>query len=241
MIIVCPKCKSRLRAKKEALGRILCCPKCSQRIDTTKLGPKSKPPVATVSMWYYKKEGWFKDEEIGPVSEDTFLNLVRRRQIKNMTLVRSPEFTSNQWQNFRNISILKLEAAQRIRREVEKQAEIDRLNRENIKQENLQRLRVIIQDAIADGQITQSEKKLIDQFTKTAGLSRNDVQHILAIEGKRLIDEIVAEALSDGVLTPDEEARIQAFSTGLGIPLKHDALTLDLIELSRLCWLFDSC
>jgi DNA-directed RNA polymerase subunit M/transcription elongation factor TFIIS len=241
MVITCPHCGKRLQAKEQAIGRILPCPSCKKDIDTSEAVEAAKRQELQPSLWHYMKEGWLKDEEVGPISEDEFVSLVRTGKVKTMTIVRSPQFTDNCWQNFKNVNFMAVEASYRKRREAERAAEQQRLARENIKQENLQRLRLLIRDVIADGRITQSEQQLLDQFAMTAQLSKTEVEHILRVEGKRLMDLIVAESLADGVFTPDEEARVQGVSAGLRIPMQFDDVTSDLIELSRLCWLFESC
>lgn len=241
MIIVCPKCTTRLRVPPNAARRVAPCPKCSQPIDMREFSEADVHSHTVGSTWYYMKEGWFKDQEVGPISEDSFLSLAKRGQMKKLTAVRSPEFTNNQWQNFHTINVSKLEAAQRSRRMAARQAELERLERQRIKQDNLDKLRQFIQEAIADGNISDSERELIAQFSAQARISGAEVQHILSVEGKRLLDSIVQEAIADGVITPEEEATILSFSKGLGIPLEHDPETEDVLELSRLCWLFNSC
>ncbi len=238
MIISCPHCGKRLQAKEQAMGRVLPCPTCKRPIDTNQAVEAAKLAPST---WFYMKEGWLKDEEVGPVSEDLFVSLVRTRKIKDLTVVRSPEFTQNQWKNFREIGFVAVEANHRRRREAARVAEEQRLQRENIRKENLDRLHSLVREVLADGKIDESEQQILDQFAATAQLSKSEIERIVKVEGKRLVDSIVQESLADGVYTPDEEATVHAISESLGIALQFDQDTADRIELSRLCWLFERC
>ena len=100
MVITCPHCGKRLQAKEQAIGRILPCPSCKKDIDTSEAVEAAKRQELQPSLWHYMKEGWLKDEEVGPISEDDFVSLVRTGKVKKMTIVRSPQFTDNCWQNF---------------------------------------------------------------------------------------------------------------------------------------------
>lgn len=238
MLVLCPGCSTQLQIDAQHLGQALQCPLCSQQF----IAPQPPPPIADApSTWRYMKEGWFGDENVGPIGDEQFIDLVRRRKIKPETLVLSPEFTRSQWLNLSQLDLRPVEARILQRHDARRRQEEEKLEHERIRKENFDRLRNLVVQVVSDGVITPDEHGLIAQFAAQIPTDEATVRRMIELEGSNLLSTILQESLQDGVFTPDEEERLTQTAANLNIPLTFEDQTADAIELAKLSWLFNSC
>lgn len=175
-------------------------------------------------------------QDIGPISDEEFFELVDNGVISDNSDVRSPELTGDEWFPLYEVRI---DYAREILQQ--RKAELRRLNaiREHQKQiraENQSRIRSLIRAAISDGTITENEKTQITAFAERTRLKPDEVSEILRTESQQLVDQMIDESLDDGILEPAEERHIVKCAKRLGLALILDSARKRKVELSRFAW-----
>ncbi len=236
MASICSFCSQKIRLRPEQVGQRCKCPKCGK---TIRLLTNAATDVTSQlrSTWYYTKSKMvILREDVGPVSDDKFLDLVDRQVLGELSDVRSPDITGDEWVP---LSLGMIAGARELQQQ--RVAEIERLNainqrKELVRRENQSRIRNLIRGAISDGVLSSSEQSEISKFAERAKLDAQEVSDVLRAESKKLVFQLLEESLDDGILDPDEERKIAKYAKGLGVPLElNDQQTMQ-ISLSRIAW-----
>ncbi|HYJ15926.1 MAG TPA: hypothetical protein VE170_10590, partial [Candidatus Limnocylindria bacterium] len=94
---ICSFCEQVIQIKREHIGRRTGCPKCRRAI---LLFPNKDLNIddRLSSTWYYRRERLLlRAEDIGPISDEQFVELVRQGDIRVDTEICSQEITRSQW------------------------------------------------------------------------------------------------------------------------------------------------
>ncbi len=76
-------------------------------------------------------------------------------------------------------------------------------------------LATLVKRAMSDGAINQTEREELNKAFRQSALSPADVQQVL----QEYLQLVKAEVMADGVVTPEERARVVALVDQLKIPL----------------------
>lgn len=236
-IFSCSYCAQQVKLKPEQIGKVTRCPKC-QNVVWPFANKKSDIASKLTSSWQYMRDRLLrKPGATGPIVDTEFLSLVADGTIFPEAQVNSPTFTQGQWVELKsvNLKLVELQIRQR-------SAEAKRVLREQeratrAKAANRQKLVRAIQQAVSDGRVSLKEREQIFAFRKAAGISENEVSEVLAEESEKLLQKVVQECLEDGVLEPEEKARISSIASGLGVDLVLSNADQHRFAIAEFAWL----
>ncbi|QDV84968.1 HIRAN domain protein [Stieleria magnilauensis] len=240
LVFICSYCEKPIRYQAAQQGRRGKCPKCEKPV--VLVDNKSKvADDALSSSWFYQRMRLLRGrEDVGPISDLEFLEMVKKGHIAAGDEVKSPELTKGKW-----VEVSKLKLAVVSERINQRDAERKRRTNAQIRQqkadqENRAKLKRGIRSAIESGRISSQHRQAIENFALAAGIPEDEVQETIASQSKQLIREVFEEALEDGILEPREEQQLSQLAISLGVELefaKEDELR---ISVCRLAYELDS-
>ncbi len=236
ILFTCSFCEQQIKITKTHVGRRIKCPKC---IRTVFLFPNRNQNIDSLltSSWYYNRPRLlFGSDQIGPISDEQFVQLVRAGEIDDDFEVSSPQLTGSQTVNAGriNFSIIQEQIEQR-------HAELQRRQRKEARKQAIaidsrERLARAIVSAVSDGQVTLREREQLLQFAQAARIPEEEVETLLRAEAKRLCDALIEECICDGILDPAEKQRISELAVGLGLTLTFTPEQSRRLEMCELAW-----
>lgn len=236
LVFICPFCSKKLSLNETHIGKRGRCPQCGNYV---RLFPNQSSDVRQKldAVWFYTKPKLLVlTKDVGPISNQAFLELVDNNVIKSNSDIRSPELTSDEWYPLDDVNLsVARELAAQLAAETNRLQQIQQ-RREAAARENRERIRRLIRDAIADGDLTSRESASIDEFATRARISLEEVQAIVTSEGEQLLSQLIDDALEDGVLEPCEERQIASYSKNLGVPLRLTEQQERTMQLAKFAW-----
>lgn len=236
LIYRCSFCSQKIQFLPKDKGRKAKCKKCQAAIF---LLPNSKIDIrpALDSTWWAKvpKKIVFS-ETVGPMSVVDFVGMFNEKKLNANCEVKSTQHTGDQWMIFDAGIMPPLVDAAKVISAESKRIEALATRRQEVDNENKDKLRKFIKQAVSDGVLSTSERSKISEFASKAKLEEQVVLKILQRESNELIASMLADALEDGILAPDEEERIRDFSAGLGVKINPSPKQARQIVLSRRAW-----
>jgi len=97
-----------------------------------------------------------------------------------------------------------------------------------------------VDEVIADGKLDKKEKELLEKLQKRLRLSDNIARNIYSKKATSYLENYLKSAISDERLSPDEENELQNIAQNLGVTLKYDEKTKELLDKYRLYWLIEN-
>ena len=97
-----------------------------------------------------------------------------------------------------------------------------------------------VDEAIADGKLDDKERDFLNKLQTRLKLPDNIVKTIYSKKSSEYIQNYLKSAVSDERLSPDEEMEMNIIAQNLGITIKFDEKTKDLIDKFRLYWLIEN-
>jgi hypothetical protein len=237
-IFICSYCEQAIKFRDEQEGKRISCPKCKKTVWV--FDNRSVPINARLtSTWMYERRqflGLLGSKMVGPIPDSEFLELVTMGEIQGEFYVQSPELTQNQevQANRVNLSIVREMCNQRY-------AEEQRLRNVRSREEqrstkNRDTLLLGIKKAIADGNLSLTERNQLSAFASKVGIAESEVQSILLRESSSLLSEVIEEALADGFIDDKENENISRIAIGLGVTLELSKDQQFRLALARTAW-----
>jgi tellurite resistance protein len=96
--------------------------------------------------------------------------------------------------------------------------------------------RKAVSAAIADGRLTDDERRALDEAALAMGLTDAARDAVNKDVIGRMIQGRYDEALSDRVLSPDEDRELNDLASALGVTITHDAATESHLNAYRMMW-----
>lgn len=239
-IFICSFCEKPIRFRQDQRGRRGKCPNCGRAVVLVSNRFENVDDQLT-TRWYYRKVRLLRRcEDIGPLDDIKFLELIKTKQIENSTEVMSPELTKGQWGKLRQVklTVIQERVTQRQAEETRRKSWEDR--RRQISIENRLKLKRAIRGAIETGRLSSGQRETIEQFSIKAAIPEVELRAMLASECEGLVKEVFEEALDDGILEPNEEEQLSRLSISLGVNLKFSDFDRRRIALCRLAYQLDS-
>jgi tellurite resistance protein/DNA-directed RNA polymerase subunit RPC12/RpoP len=237
-IFICSFCEQSLKFRSDQEGKRVRCPKCNNFVwlfDNRSALIASK----LSSSWTYERPkllGLLGSQMIGPITDSEFLSLLARGEIQRDANVMSPELTMNQEVPLAkiNISFIREMCNQRA-------AEEQRLKKLRIResQKNIRNRETLLQGirkAISDGNLSLNERNKLQAFAEQTGIPNSELENLLRSESTALMNQVVDEAISDGIYDEKENERLSAIAIGLGLTLQFSKDQQFRIELARIAW-----
>ncbi|MCA9218356.1 MAG: hypothetical protein KDB27_35045 [Planctomycetales bacterium] len=235
-LFICSFCSKKIRTKPADVAKRARCGNCKAIV---RIFHNANTDIRSnlQSQWYYTRTKMFVvQEDVGPISDEEFLRLVDEGTIGSKNDIRSPEITKDEWFPFDEVNLQGARELVAQRLAESKRLEELRIRRQRITEANRDRIRKLIRLAIEDGVISSQERTVIDKFATNAKLPTAEIAEILKNESSQLIEQVVADALDDGILEPEEERRIFNYAKGLGVELQFNDETAKAIALSKYAW-----
>ncbi|TWU67658.1 HIRAN domain-containing protein [Crateriforma conspicua] len=232
----CSFCEKPIRFRPDQQGQRGRCPSCKRSVV---LVPNGRGDVEEFlsSTWFYQRTRILRGrEEIGPIPDTEFLEMVQKEHITVGDPVKSPQMTKGQWVDFSRINLQSVSDRIEQRLAERKRREAVELRRVKVGQENRQKLKRGIRSALQGGGLSSRHRQAIEKFAIEAGIAESEIQETIAVESRGLVREVFEEALQDGILEPSEEQRLSQLAVSLGVELKfsHDDRTR--IAMSQLAY-----
>lgn len=235
-VFVCSYCDQALKFESEQAGKSFNCPNCKKRV-WVYANRNQVIDSALSSRWYFKRPRFLlPDETIGPIPDDQFLAVIDSPDSERIIAVRSPEFTKENWIDLADVKVelVRARVEQRLA-EQRRRARIER-KRQEANAKNRQTLMQAIKTAVSDGTVTLNERSKLFTFAEKAGIPGNEVESLLKSESEKLLQNVIEECLSDGLLEPHEKQRIGDLATGLGLCLVFSREQERRIKLCDFAW-----
>jgi hypothetical protein len=231
-LFICSFCEQQMKITPAHVGRRIQCPKCTRAVF---LYPNRDHVIDSLlsSIWYYQRPRLlFGSEEVGPITDTQFIQLIRAGQIESDFDIRSPELTRNEV-----IAAARINVAVIQERIDQRNAESQRRQKKDGRKQavaanNMQRIMRGVATAVSDGQITFREREKLFEFARAAKIAESEVESLLQSESRRLLDALIEECLNDGILDPIEKQRIGDLAGGLGLTVE---LTPDQSRRLEIC------
>lgn len=216
----CSFCEQTFTIRPEHVGKRIRCPKCQAPVWVFPNRTESIDGLLATTWHYRKPKIIFGHTEIGPLSSEAFVDLVRREILNSSCDVMSPDFTASEWVELAqvNLAVVQARIAQRAAEAQRQQKITDR--RAAAQSANWQTLMRAIKAAISDGQVTFNERNQLLDFAAKANIPDHEVTTLLNTESRKLVEAIVEESIEDGILEPNERIRIGELANGLGVELR---------------------
>jgi len=240
LIFVCPYCDKRIRYRVEQDGHSGKCPGCGERVYLI----NSDNPASLDSLrseWFYRQPRLLISSRMeGPVADDKFLKLVERGEIQGATEIMSPQRTSGEWISLADFNVSRVQCAVR-QRDAEGKRKVRELQKKTKREAaNRARLRRAIREALEGGGITVKKKEQVIRLGEKFGIPHDEIDLVIATESEELLREIFEDALSDGILEPEEESQISQTAAALGVQLSFSENDTRRIALCRLAYSLDT-
>lgn len=174
--------------------------------------------------WSYRRRRLLlPPEQIGPISDERFIELIRKEEIQTNTEVASPQITKSQWVEAARIPLQALHDRVEQRKAEKLRAERKEKRQRDVAAHNRQLLNRAISAAVADGRVSLNERKQLLDFARAAKIPDSEVDSLLTTESDRFLQSLIEDAIEDGILDEAEKQRISEFATGLGLSLSFTA------------------
>jgi DNA-directed RNA polymerase subunit RPC12/RpoP len=235
-VYVCSFCGHKIRYGKQHEGRKAKCGKCAAVVF---LLPNTKTDIRSQlsSTWWVKiPKKLILSETVGPLTEMEFLGMVSDGRFNGSCEVKSPTFTSDEWVVFNQQFVAQVQCTAKVLKAESARINQARERRQKADNENRNRLRKFVKQAVSDGVLSTSERSKIDEFAKKAKFDSAFVDEILKNETDEIIASLIDDALEDGILSPDEQSRINSFARGLKTKLRLSQDQKTALVTSRLAY-----
>ncbi|PQO42810.1 HIRAN domain-containing protein [Blastopirellula marina] len=235
-VFVCSYCEQAIKFKSEQQGKCVHCPKCRRKVWVFS-NRQNVIDSALTTNWYFKRPRFLlTDEQVGPISDEKFLELMTSPEGSRVVSVRSPEFTADSWVEPEqiNLEFIQTKVQQRSAEQARRARKEQR--RQETHAKNRQTLTRAISMAVSDGNISLKERSKLHDFAKRAGIPAHEVDALLKYASARLLQDVVEECLEDGLLEPHEKQRIGDLATSLGVPLNFTEEQQRRIKMCDFAW-----
>ncbi|HOE61705.1 MAG TPA: hypothetical protein P5125_01060 [Kiritimatiellia bacterium] len=93
-----------------------------------------------------------------------------------------------------------------------------------------------VKRVIADGKVTDNERRALEYLAASLLISERTSKAIYKDEVDKMLQGRLDAAVSDCMLSPQEEAELQELAAGLGVELTHSAATARTLDSYRAMW-----
>jgi DNA-directed RNA polymerase subunit RPC12/RpoP len=222
LIFICSYCEQPIKFRPDQSGKQNQCPKCKNRVFVYENQATSILSKLS-SNWMYERSnilGLFGSKLVGPISDTEFLGLVDRGEIFRDSIVKSSELTKDQsvtaaqvnFSLIRDMVSQRNAEEQRLRNLQSRESQRDAKNRDILLQG--------VRRAISDGVLTLNEKAQLTAFATKSRITIAEVEELIRKEARTLLDQLIEDSLSDGIVDNHENERIIKIANGLGVSLE---------------------
>lgn len=235
---LCSYCEQPIKFRSDLEGKRTQCPKCKKNVWLFENKTGSIIEKLT-STWFYERAnlfGLFGNRMVGPISDSELVNLLDSGQIDREFLVQSPQLTKNQPVQvgslnsayIREMCSQRIAEGQRIRNVKLRENQRDAKNRETLLQG--------VKKAIADGNVSLNERSQLFSFAAKAGIHESELEAMLEREAGSLLNQLIEDALADGIFDDNENEQISRMAIGLGVSLKLSPDQEFRLSLAQTAW-----
>ena len=97
-----------------------------------------------------------------------------------------------------------------------------------------------VDEVIKDGKLDQREREFLEKLQTQLKLPDEVVRNIYSKKATAYLEDYLKTAILDERLSPDEEKELQTIAKNLGLTLKFDEKTQQLLDKFRLYWLIEN-